>query len=527
MGVVLLTPFLLLITTVPRPFAVFSRRRVEAGALFLVLGIVAAAAFTSRFPIPYLIFPPVVWAALRFSRLGAATAVLVVTGVSVAATVRGGGPYVASLTQTQSLIALQAFNGCVSLVALVLATSTDQAARARSALEELTANLETQVEARTAELRAVSQAKTEYLSRMSHELRTPLAAIVGYADLLLMDETREQQRGGLEAIVSASDHLIALINDVLDISRIESGKAELLITPVPVADVVEASVDLVAKAADARHIRIDTASISGVSTRVSADRAFLTQALVNLLSNAVKYTPPGGLVTASVEPVNGDRTRVVISDTGPGIPKELLPRAFEPFDRLGAERTDTTGTGLGLALCRGVVESMGGSVGVTSEVGSGSSFWLELSTARAIDASPPTTHGTESPAQAAQRSELTVLFVEDNATTAQMMMQVFARRPHVRVIPATLGRVALDLAAREIPDAVLLDLHLPDMTGLEVLDQLKSDPSTARIPVIVISADATTATIGRLLQAGAHSYITKPIRPRTVLTIIDGLIEVR
>jgi signal transduction histidine kinase len=303
---------------------------------------------------------------------------VIASSIAIAATVRGGGPYVASLSVTGSLVALQTLNGCVALIALVLATVTDQARAARSALEHLTADLEAQVETRTAELRASNDAKTEFLSRVSHELRTPLTAIIGYADLLLLDETREPQLAKLDALSRASEHLLALVEDVLDISRIDSGSEALHMELVPLRTVITEAVELVAIEAKGRGIIIKAAGAEAATVSVSADRFRLRQALVNLMTNAIKYSPVDGAVSITARPVTGARTRVTVTDSGPGIAPELLPRLFQPFDRLGAERTDVAGSGLGLAVCRRLVESMGGAMGVESTVGRGSSFWFEL-----------------------------------------------------------------------------------------------------------------------------------------------------
>jgi signal transduction histidine kinase len=378
MGVVLFAPFLLLVATTrswPRPTR---GQWLEAAVLLLVLVGASAAASISRFPLTYLIFPAVIWAAVRFSRLGAATAVVIASSIAIAATVRGGGPYGASLSVTGSLIALQTLNGCVALIALVLAAVTDQARAARSALERLTAELEAQVEARTAELRASNEAKTEFLSRVSHELRTPLTAIIGYADLVLLDETREPQLAKLDALTRASEHLLALVEDVLDISQIDSGKQALHIEQVPLRAMIIEAVELVAIDARRRGIVITTIGVEESTVSVSADSFRLRQVLINLLTNAIKYSPVDGAVSVSIRPVTSARTRVTVTDAGPGIPAELLPRLFQPFDRLGAERTAVAGTGLGLALCRRIVESMDGAIGAESAVGRGSSFWFEL-----------------------------------------------------------------------------------------------------------------------------------------------------
>jgi signal transduction histidine kinase/ActR/RegA family two-component response regulator len=522
MGVVIVAPAILLAAAALRRPPSLPRDRIAEGVLLLlaVLAVSIGPFFTSA-PISFLVFPPVLWAAFRFGKLGAATAVLLSVGLSIAATASGGGPY-RPASGVGALIAVQAFNGSVALVAMLLAAITEQAVRSRRALEQLTADLERQVAVRTAELRASNEAKTEYLSRISHELRTPLTAIIGYSDLLALDESRPDQLEKLRAVNRASEHLLALINDVLDITSIETGTVESTMEPVPVAEVVHEATNLVAKLAGDRSIDIRIARSAAASVWVMADRTRLRQVVINLISNAIKYTASGGTVRIAVTLPTLDRVRVTVTDSGPGIAPELIPRLFTPFERLGAERSSVPGSGLGLALCRRIIESMGGQIGVDSEVGRGSSFWfdLERSTAAGRTALPGRVQrrtGRRKPAEA------TILLVEDDPATRRMMSAIFERRPELRMVATDSGASVVELARRETPDVILLDLHLPDLGGEAVLDQLKGDPETDGIPVIVISADATTETIARVYQAGARQYLTKPVHAQAVLDVLDGI----
>ena len=522
MGVVLLTPAILLGAAALRhPPSLPRDRLAEAAAVIGGVGAVSLATLLTRAPLSFLVFPPVLWAAFRFGKLGAVGAVLLTSAIGLTAAALGRGPYAGSPTAIGGLMALQAFNGTVALVAMVLAAVTEQAGRSRRALEELTADLETQVATRTAELRASNEAKTEYLSRISHELRTPLTAIIGYSDLLAMDGPRPDQREKLQAVNRASEHLLSLINDVLDITSIETGTVGGTTEPVRVAEVVHEAANVVARLAEDRHIVIRVEP-SVTSAWVMADRTRLRQVALNLISNAIKYSPSGGSVRVSATLPGEDRVRVIVRDTGPGIAAEMLPRLFTPFDRLGAERSTVPGTGLGLALCRRIVEAMGGAVGAESQPGKGSSFWFELPRAAPVAAAEVTGR-----AQRRRRRRppagATILFVEDDRTTRRMMDAIFERRPELRIITTDSGASALELVRRETPDAVLLDLHLPDVGGEEVLDRLRRDPQTERIPVIVISADATTETIARVYRAGVREYLTKPVRPRAVLEVLDGV----
>ncbi len=383
-----------------------------------------------------------------------------------------------------------------------------------------------------------SQAKSEYLSRMSHELRTPLTAILGYSDLLEMREPRDDQTEAIAAVQEASGHLLSLVNDVLDIARIESGRESFSLEPIPLEATVEECVRLVAPSALSRHIKITRSLGECAGDYVLADRQRLIQALLNLLSNAVKYS--GNDAHIFVEAVrervtgepssremvarpNGDFVRLAVRDTGPGFGNEEKARLFQPFERLGAERTTVPGTGLGLALTRKLVQAMHGTIGVESERGVGSTFWIRL--ARSPVAAPKPRGRRRPPAVTpVLASERTVLYVEDNLATIGLMEEVFSMRPQIHLLTAMQGGLTLELAREHRPDLIVLDLHLPDIQGDEVLAQLRSDPRTAGIPVVMCSADATERRRKQLIAAGAHAYLTKPVKVQRFLRMLDEVL---
>lgn len=379
-----------------------------------------------------------------------------------------------------------------------------------------------ELQASNRELRAASAAKSEFLSRMSHELRTPLNAILGFGQLLEMDIVVPQQVEFVDHIVKAGRHLLGLIDEVLDIARIESGNLRLSVEPVCVADVVEEAIGMVRPMARARHLRVNEPRLAGGIEYVRADQQRLQQVLVNLLANAVKYNRDGGEINVDYVAMGDQLVRIVIADTGLGIAPADMDRLFRPFERLGAEQTEVEGTGLGLALTKYLVDAMGGEIGVMSEVGVGTSFWVELPLCdspshqvldRAADKVPPT--------QPADISR-TVLYVEDNISNIKLVDHILSRRANVTLTVAMMGHLALDLAREHQPDVILLDMHLPDMSGDELLRELRADDRTASTTIAMLSADATPGQVRRMLEMGADHYLTKPFDIPDLLYVIES-----
>jgi CheY-like chemotaxis protein/nitrogen-specific signal transduction histidine kinase len=376
------------------------------------------------------------------------------------------------------------------------------------------------------EAERASRAKSEFLSRMSHELRTPLNAILGFGQVLEMDQLGPEQGESVTYILRAGRHLLGLIDEVLDIARIEAGRLSLSLEPVHVKVVLDEARSLIRPLAAERNVQLQVDVPEASDLYVLADRQRLKQVLLNLLSNAVKYGHEGGTITLALEEAPANRLRFKVSDTGLGIPPEKVERLFTPFERLGVEESGIEGTGLGLALSKGLMEAMGGTMGVESAVGRGTTFWIELAKAESPEAeSVRIAEGA--PATAVLRKGATVLYVEDNLSNVKLIERVLARRPSVKLLPAMQGRLALDLAREHRPDLILLDLHLPDIPGDEVLRRLQEDPRTQQIPVVVISADASEGRIKRLLTAGAREYLTKPIDVRELLRVLDETLKER
>jgi len=371
------------------------------------------------------------------------------------------------------------------------------------------------------QLRAANDAKSHFLSRMSHELRTPLTAILGFGELLQMSGLEGERGEWLSMMTTAGRHLLALVDDVLDVARIESGHLSLSLEPVSVADVLTDAYGLMHPLATARGISIHNGPALKTPTYVAADNQRLRQVLLNLLSNAIKYNRPGGTITIEVVDQPNDRVRIAITDTGAGLSERDLQRLFVAFERLDAETTGVQGTGLGLVLSRDLVERMGGVLDVTSTPGSGSTFWVELSTIEPAAVMRP---ATVSPDPHRYGSPKRVLYVEDLVANVELVEEILKLRTDVTLMSAMLGSIAIDLAREHLPDLVILDLHLPDMGGPEVLARLRADPVTRHIPVVILTADATGRQREELEAAGA-SYLTKPIGLGPFLETLDRYLE--
>jgi PAS domain S-box-containing protein len=372
-----------------------------------------------------------------------------------------------------------------------------------------------------AEAQRANDAKSAFLSRMSHELRTPLNAVIGFGQLLALDSLPSSQQESVAQILKGGHHLLALINEVLDISRIDSGDLALSLERVLVADVVDETLGLVRHLGGSRRITVTDRCPPRRGVHVRADRQRLKQAVLNLLSNAIKYNREDGTVAVHCEPVGDTRVRLVVTDNGIGIPQRLMARLFEPFDRLGAEQTDIEGTGLGLALTKRLVEAMGGTVGATSVAGEGSTFWIELDLAApddGVELEQPTAPALPEPVGSAH---LLVLYIEDNLANVRLVQRILARRPGIETLTAMQASLGIELARIHHPDLILLDLNLPDMPGVEALRRLRADAVTANIPVVVISADATASQIARLTEEGAADYLPKPFDIQEFLAVID------
>ena len=440
----------------------------------------------------------------------------------------GEGPVLGQRIEVPALRA----DGSEILVELsIIAIASDGTTVFTAYLRDITARKQNEeaLKAAKTEAERANRAKSEFMSRMSHELRTPLNAILGFGQLLEMDELDAEQSQGVGQILKAGRHLLELINEVLDIARIEAEQQVVEIEPVPVVETLTGALDMVRPLAATRGIELRDDCGTDAGLFVLADRRRLNQVLLNLLANAVKYNREGGTATLSYVATEAGQLRIAISNTGLGLAPDKMSRLFMPFERLGAEQTEVEGTGLGLALSKRLVEAMGGAITVQSTLGEGSTFAVELPLApeqtplAAPLAQPPragSVTAERQPVEAGETGAL-VLYIEDNPANFGLVQNILRHRPEIKLLAAMRGSVGLELAQRHRPDLILLDYHLPDINGDEVLRLLQEAPATRDIPVVVVSADATPHQIERLRAAGAIEYLTKPLDVKRFLAVLD------
>ena len=370
-------------------------------------------------------------------------------------------------------------------------------------------------------------AKSDFLSSMSHELRTPLSAILGFAQLIESGSpppTLSQKRS-VDQILKAGWYLLELINEVLDLALIESGKLQLSLEPISLAEVLQECQAMIEPQAQKHGIGVTFCKLE-TSYFVKADRTRIKQILINLLSNAIKYNKLGGTVVVDCIANTADRIRSIrisVKDSGEGLPADKLTQLFQPFNRLGKETSIEEGTGIGLVVCKRLIDLMGGAIGAESTVGQGSVFWIELN----LTTKPQLGVGTSAPMTGA-RTPLhadaalhTLLYVEDNPANLMLVEDLIARRPDIRLLTAMDGNRGIEIARAYLPDVILMDINLPGISGINALRILAQDPATARIPVVALSANAMPRDIEKGLAVGFFRYLTKPIRVNEFMDTLD------
>jgi PAS domain S-box-containing protein len=385
----------------------------------------------------------------------------------------------------------------------------------------------TELERARAAAEKANLTKSDFLSSMSHELRSPLNAILGFAQLMNSDSPppTPSQTASIDQILKAGWYLLELINEILDLAQIESGKLALSREPTSLTDVLLECQAMIEPQGEKRGIRM-TFPDSAIPYFVDADRTRLKQVLINLLSNAIKYNQPNGTVIVDCRMNTPERVRVSVTDSGAGLPPEMLQQLFQPFNRLGQERSTEEGTGIGLVMSKRLVEMMGGIIGVDSTVGLGSVFWFELNSTNEPqleeDLSPSLVPEAQIPRGALQRA---LLYVEDNPANLKLIEQLIARRPDIRLLSARDGNTGIQLARANHPALILMDINLPGISGIEALKILREDPATKHIPVIALSANAMPRDIEKGLQAGFFRYLTKPIKIPEFMETLEAALK--
>lgn len=373
-----------------------------------------------------------------------------------------------------------------------------------------------------------NHAKTEFLSGMSHELRTPLNAILGFTQLMESGTPAPtpSQKRNLDQILKAGWYLLELINEILDLALIESGKVTLSREPVSLVEVMLECRAMIEPQARKRGIGMTFPRFE-VPYFVKADRTRVKQVLINLLFNAVKYNRPGGSVVVQCTSSAPDAIRISVRDTGMGLTAEQLAQLFQPFNRLGKEAGAEEGTGIGLVVTKRLVELMGGAIGVNSAVGVGSVFWIELSRTDAplLDANESERAALVPRPMPEGTALRTLLYVEDNPANLDLVEQLIARRPELRLLSAADGAIGIEFARAYQPEVILMDINLPGISGIDAMRMLRSEPETAHIPIIALSANAVPHDIRKCLDAGFFDYLTKPIKVDKFMDALDVALE--
>ena len=381
-----------------------------------------------------------------------------------------------------------------------------------------------------------NRAKSDFLSSMSHELRTPLSAILGFAQLIESGSPQPtlSQKRSIDQILQAGWYLLELINEILDLALVESGKLSLSQEAVSLSEVMQECRIMIEPQGERRGISV-TLPAPEMPYFVSADRTRLKQILVNLLSNAIKYNRVGGTVDMKCIEVSAERIRIDVEDTGEGLTPEKIEQLFQPFNRLGREAYTEEGTGIGLVMSKRLIELMGGTIGVESTVGKGCTFWIEMDL---MTERPASDAGAQAQAQAQAQVQVqvqvqaaadaqmhTLLYVEDNPANLMLVEDIMERRPDVRLLSARDGNNGVMIARTALPDVILMDINLPGISGIEVLNILAEDPATAHIPVLALSANAIPHDIDKGLKAGFFRYLTKPIKINEFMMTLDEALE--
>jgi signal transduction histidine kinase/AmiR/NasT family two-component response regulator len=432
-----------------------------------------------------------------------------------------------------AVVSVTALRDAQDVIIGYLLIGTDNTARQlveaeRALLDQALQDKNAELESAKVVAEKANLAKSDFLSSMSHELRTPLSAILGFAQLMESGSPSPtvSQKRSIDQILQGGWYLLELINEILDLALIESGKLSLSLEPISLAEVLRECQDMIEPQAQKRGISVAFPKFE-IPYSVKADRTRVKQVLINLLSNAIKYNKAGGSVVVDHLTSSPGRIRICVKDSGEGLSADKLAQLFQPFNRLGQEASGEEGTGIGLVTTKRLIELMGGNIGAESTVGTGSVFWIELnlSTERQPAPAPAISSAAAHAPIKTDASPRTLLYVEDNPANLMLIEDLIARRSDIRLLSARDGNLGIEIARTSRPDVILMDINLPGISGIKALRILADDPITAHIPVIALSANAMPRDIQKGLEAGFFRYLTKPIKVNELMETLDIALE--
>ncbi|MBD2597611.1 MASE1 domain-containing protein [Nostoc spongiaeforme FACHB-130] len=534
-GILIVTPLLLAwLQQSPSPRNFHRQQIIELVFVLLLMMAVVRVAFSGGYPIEYMIIPPLIWTAYRFDARISTVAVLIVCAIAVFGTVNGFGSFAKQQSPNESLILLQSFICVIATTTFIISAVTHENQKSATILRQANDELEKRVAERTAELQEAknaaeiaNQAKSEFLANMSHELRTPLNGILGYTQILQRTETLTAKGyKGIEIIHQCGFHLLTLINDVLDLSKIEARKMELHPIDFHFPSFLEGVVEICRIKADQKVIAFNYQPDSQIPIGIQADEKRLRQVLINLLGNAIKFTDKGG-VTLKVNVINkveqqeitNYKIRFQVEDTGVGMTATQLQKIFLPFEQVGEIKKQAEGTGLGLAISQKIVNLMGSSLQVDSQLGQGSTFWFEVEIPEAKQWATSSRVMQQGTITGYQGEKRTILLVDDKWENRSVILNLLEPIGFT-LIEASNGQEGIDQAVTSSPDLIITDLMMPVMDGFEFIEQIKQSPQLQNVAIIASSASVFDNDQNRSLDVGADAFLSKPIVAEVLLELL-------